>query len=48
MLAGITGYLGLELSIDGLRSNPSAAAATSERLRSLRPNLARLLAPPVS
>jgi hypothetical protein len=42
MLAAITGYLGCELSIDGLRMNPAALAVTSDRLRSLHPNFARM------
>jgi hypothetical protein len=45
MLAAITGYLGCELSIDGLRINPATQAVTSERLRTLKPNFARLAGP---
>jgi hypothetical protein len=42
LLAAITGYLGCELSIDGLRSNATAQAVTSDRLRTLHPNFARV------
>jgi hypothetical protein len=42
LLAAITGYLGCELFIDGLRMNPATLAVTSDRLRSLHPNFARM------
>jgi hypothetical protein len=43
MLAAITGFLGCELSVDGLRMNPTALAVTSDRRRSLPPNFARMV-----
>jgi hypothetical protein len=42
LLAAITGYLGLELTIDGLSLNPIARASCSDRLTKLRPNFARM------
>ena len=41
LLAALTGYLGLELTLDGLAVDPETRARCSERLDKLRPNFAR-------
>ncbi|MHB1357572.1 MAG: glucosidase family protein, partial [Anaerolineae bacterium] len=42
LLAAVTGYMGWELTIDGLRLNPAVRAACSDRVQLARPNFARL------
>jgi hypothetical protein len=42
LLAALTGYLGLELTLDGLAVDPGTRALCSDRLDNLRPNFARM------
>jgi|GEM_PF-1766780 len=42
LLAAITGYLGWELTIDGLKLDPAVRAACSDRVQTVRPNFARV------